>query len=269
MMNKYSILVFTISITFFSCDLIDYNPHQITLKDDEKNIIEKGITRLQENALNDDTIVFALTGDTQLRLDQVRDFVSVINEMGTVDFTLICGDLTNYGLLEEFQWLHRELKALNTPYIPVIGNHDFIANGPKIFKQMYGPFDYSFEVGNFKFVAINTNSIEFGFDGTVPNINWLETELADTIGIKNIFVFSHIMPWSDDFDKNLETPFSSALAASKVKVSFHGHHHNFETSEKYNDGVQYVITGSTGKRSFILVKLWNDGNSVDAKQVFF
>ena len=267
MINRNTCLV--LLTLLMSCDLIDYSPHEINLYQNEKNLIEKGIKIVQENALKDDTIIFALTGDTQLRLDQVEDFVGHVNDMGNIDFTLICGDLTNFGLFEEFKWLHEELKVLNHPYLPVIGNHDFIANGPKIFKEMYGPFDYSFIVGNFKFVAINTNSIEFGFDGTVPNIGWLKTQLADTIGIKNIFVFSHIMPWSDDFDENLEVPFSSTLAASKVKVSFHGHHHNFESDERYNDGVQYVITGSTGKRSFILIKLWDEGNGIEAKQIFF
>ena len=79
---------------------------------------------------------------------------------------------------------------MDKPYLPVIGNHDFIANGPLIFEKMYGPFDYSFKLGKFKFVAVNTNSIEFAYDGSVPNMNWLKSQLSDTIGIKNIFVYS-------------------------------------------------------------------------------
>ena len=253
-----------------SCrDVFNYSPHEVTIDPENTNLIAKGISEIKTNALKDDTIKFVITGDTQGRLDEVKDFVSIVNQIGNIDFTLVCGDLTNWGLADEFEWLHEEMELLNAPYIPVIGNHDFIANGPLIFQEMYGAFDYSFKIGKYKFVAVNTNSIEFAFDGSVPDIKWLTQELADTVGIKNIFVYSHIMPWDNAFDSNLEMPFANALAGSKVAVSFHGHHHNPEDSYRYNDGVRYVIPGSTGKRVFILVKLWDDGDSYSSETVYF
>jgi predicted phosphodiesterase len=269
MTNIKTLILILFPLAFVSCEAFDYSPHEIILDEDEKNIIEKGINHVQQNALKDDTIIFAMTGDTQMRLDEVHEYVAFTNNIGNVDFTLLCGDLSNYGLAEEFKWLNDELKKLNHPYIPVIGNHDFIANGPNIFKAMYGPFDYSFKVGNVKFIAINTNSMEFGFDGSVPNIDWLESELNDSNKNTKNFVFSHVMPWNDAFDSNLEKPFADALAKGNVEVSFHGHNHNAGYSMPYNDGVRYIITGTTGNRSFVLVKIWNDGNEIEIKRTYF
>jgi Icc-related predicted phosphoesterase len=38
---------------------------------------------------------------------------------------LLCGDLTNYGLVEEAHVLARELNAVKVPVVAVLGNHDF------------------------------------------------------------------------------------------------------------------------------------------------
>ncbi len=41
------------------------------------------------------------------------------------DILVMCGDLTDYGTLEEAQVLVRELASVQTPIIAVLGNHDF------------------------------------------------------------------------------------------------------------------------------------------------
>src|SRR5437879_4222186 len=44
------------------------------------------------------------------------------------DLLLLCGDLTDYGLVEEGQMLARELESvLKIPIIAVLGNHDYEA----------------------------------------------------------------------------------------------------------------------------------------------
>ena len=41
------------------------------------------------------------------------------------DVLVICGDLTDYGLVEEAQLLEEDLQHCNKPVIAVLGNHDF------------------------------------------------------------------------------------------------------------------------------------------------
>jgi Icc-related predicted phosphoesterase len=46
-----------------------------------------------------------------------------INE--SADILVLCGDLTDYGLVEEAQTLLRELAVVKIPMVGVLGNHDF------------------------------------------------------------------------------------------------------------------------------------------------
>jgi Icc-related predicted phosphoesterase len=46
-----------------------------------------------------------------------------INE--SADVLVLCGDLTDYGLVEEAQALVRELAPVKVPMVGVLGNHDF------------------------------------------------------------------------------------------------------------------------------------------------
>lgn len=43
----------------------------------------------------------------------------------TADILVICGDLTDYGALEEAEVLVRELSHVQLPIVAVLGNHDF------------------------------------------------------------------------------------------------------------------------------------------------
>ncbi len=50
---------------------------------------------------------------------------------GRADVLLLCGDLTDYGTLEEAQVLARELSAFKHPIIAVLGNHDHESGTPE------------------------------------------------------------------------------------------------------------------------------------------
>ena len=43
----------------------------------------------------------------------------------SADILVLCGDLTDYGLVEEARLLARELQTLKIPAVSVLGNHDF------------------------------------------------------------------------------------------------------------------------------------------------
>ncbi|MFX4906775.1 metallophosphoesterase, partial [Acinetobacter baumannii] len=53
------------------------------------------------------------------------------------DILILCGDLTDYGTVEETQVLLKELTpALKLPCIAVLGNHDFETGKENEVKQM-------------------------------------------------------------------------------------------------------------------------------------
>lgn len=77
----------------------------------------------------------AATGTT-IRIAAVSDLHCTKHSQGALapllqqaaqaaDVLVMCGDLTDYGLLEEAHVLARELHGLRAPIVAVLGNHDF------------------------------------------------------------------------------------------------------------------------------------------------
>jgi Icc-related predicted phosphoesterase len=68
----------------------------------------------------------AAVGDLHCREDhhgRFRQLVKQVNEQA--DILLLCGDLTDRGMLKEAQTLAEELSGLRVPCVAVLGNHDY------------------------------------------------------------------------------------------------------------------------------------------------
>lgn len=115
------------------------------------------------DGLDDDTVRFIITGDTQRSYDETIRFYKKVNSLSGVDFVIVAGDVTEFGSLKEMQWLIRELNKLTIPYGAVIGNHDLTMRGRDVFKRMYGELNYSFTYGGVKFICHDTNTFNPGF----------------------------------------------------------------------------------------------------------
>lgn len=258
-------------VIFFACllygceDTFQFNPNEVKLKDDEKGLNAKNISKIQAQPV-DDTLRFILISDTHHEYEDVEGFVKLVNGMTGISFVAIAGDFTNFGLQTEYREANDRLKKLNVPYIAVIGNHDLLGNGSEVFEEMFGSLDFSFAHNGYKFIGINTNSREYGFDGQVPNISWLKSELQDTSTFDQVFVIGHVPPYSNDFDSELESAYATTLASSrKVKISMHGHKGDYAYDEYYNDGVNYLVTDDMKDRAYVLVKIWSGSFSVESK----
>ncbi|AKJ27353.1 metallophosphoesterase family protein [Caldimonas brevitalea] len=74
---------------------------------------------------------FAAVGDlhcTKESAGTLREFFAHASE--AADALLLCGDLTDYGLVDEAKVLAAELATVSVPIIAVLGNHDFEAGRP-------------------------------------------------------------------------------------------------------------------------------------------
>lgn len=265
------ILVLYLNIIFFlpGCeDVFQYSPNQVRLKEEERNLNAKNIEKISEARISGSDFKFALIGDTQRFYDDAEDFVSHINQRDNIAFILLAGDISDFGQEKEFKWVHRMLNNLKAPYIAVIGNHDMLANGTKVYEQMYGPLNFAFTCNNYKFICLNTNSREAGLDGSVPDMEWLKRQLNDTAGVAGIFTVSHIPPFDGDFDKNLEAAYTEALAGNgKVKMSLHGHQHKYKYFKPYADSISYLVAGGMAKRNYAIISI--KGEAVEVEEVTF
>lgn len=71
-------------------------------------------------------IRLAAVGDLHCRDDQHGRFRHLVKQVNaTADLLVLCGDLTDRGLLEEGKVLAEDLSSLRVPCAAVLGNHDY------------------------------------------------------------------------------------------------------------------------------------------------
>src|SRR5687768_3809705 len=100
-------------LVFNSCELVEYSPYQVKLPDSEQDLNRQNAEKIEALGLKPtDTLRIALISDTQRFYDETEDFVKAINNLTEqkgkrVHFVLHGGDISDFGLLKEFQWQHR------------------------------------------------------------------------------------------------------------------------------------------------------------------
>jgi 3',5'-cyclic-AMP phosphodiesterase len=85
--------------------------------------------------------------------------------------------------------------------------------------------DFSFTYRGVKFIFFDDNAR--GIDCCVPGFAWLESETSaagDSLGIVTV---SHAAPHSDQLDSASSDRMIGLFAKHKVKLSIHGHSHNY------------------------------------------
>jgi Icc-related predicted phosphoesterase len=72
-------------------------------------------------------IRIAAVGDLHYSKTAQRNWAALFSQIGqAADVLVLCGDLTDYGLVDEAQGLVRELAAsIKIPIVAVLGNHDY------------------------------------------------------------------------------------------------------------------------------------------------
>jgi Icc protein len=255
-MRKYFPILFMLAAMLMSaCEKMEYSPNQAFSETSAKDLNRKNIHRLLATP-NDDTLRIAFIGDTQRFYDECEMFVNAVNAREGVDLVMIAGDISQYGLTREFEWITNIFNRLRMPYVSIVGNHDLVGNGVEMFKHTFGPLDFTFEYDSVRFVCHNTNSREYGFNGSVPDIGWLQQQMSPGPGIKRILPVSHVPPYDADFDKKLEQQYAGTLNSSeKVSLSLHGHVHYVDDHYPYNDGVRYFNGYAMDKRTYAMVEI--------------
>lgn len=239
------------------CGFFPFSPYEARLDEDQRDLHAKNLARLfaKEPAL---PLKIVLIGDTQVWHTETRDAVARINEIEGLDFAIQMGDLTEFGMAKEFRWVQGHLAKLDVPYFVVVGNHDLLANGRALYELMFGRTDFFFDRAGVRFVFLDSNSREYGFDGTIPNIHFLRSALDAPGAHERAVVIAHVPPWNPDFDSDLEEAYTRSLSERGVDISAHGHTHRSEDSFIYDDGVRYVVPPAMESRVFVVIEFGED-----------
>jgi len=260
-------LFFLLSAALASCNHFEFSPNQTFDKLSLKDVNATNLKRLG-NGADDDTVTFVLTGDSQKSRDETVQFCQAVNAIKGIDFVVLDGDITEFGVLKEMLWISRTLEDLNPPYVAVIGNHDETARGRETFQHMFGELNYSFVYGGIKFVCHDSNSREYNFNGQVPNIPWLKNELEPSPAVKGFVAISHVPVNSEDFDSNLVKDYTGTFARTPgFLASLNAHAHNYDLYYPDHSGIPYVITSAMANKEFLVVKIVN--NKISFERVYF
>ncbi|GGM93941.1 phosphoesterase [Dyadobacter beijingensis] len=248
---------FTLALLLTACDQFEFSPNQTFDQTSPTNLNAQNLARLRGNA-EDDTVTIVFAGDTQRWYDEQERFVKKVNSLPNIDLVLLAGDISDFGLLQEFKWVQKRLSALHVPYFGIIGNHDMVANGARIFSKMFGPLNYSFVYGGIKFIAHNTNGLEAP-GRNIPDLGWLARELQNAEGARHIITVSHVPPYNTvEFGAESVEPYKMLLENTPdLLLSLHGHVHQHQDFHPFSDQVRYMTSFSFEQSAFVLLQIVN------------
>jgi len=257
-----------ISFVIISCNSDEYSPNQIFNRNTAVAVNEKEIAELPKKTAGT-PIKIIISGDTQRSYKEAKDFVDHVNQINDIDFVILNGDISDFGLLLEFDGVLKIYNGLKVPFISVIGNHDLVANGTAIYKRMFGPLNFTFNYAGIKFVCHDTNGREYNFNGTTPNLGWLKNNLKLESGVNNLIAISHISPFDSDFDPKLAVPYQNLLNQSPDLIaSIHSHRHAKLATEYQNGtGIPFIITNAIVNRAYTIIEI-NNGK-IKAQEIGF
>lgn len=184
-----------------------------------------------------------------------------VNLRDDIDFVLHGGNISDFGMQREFEWVHEDMKKLNVPYIALVGNHDLLGNGMDVYEKMYGELDFSFIAGKTKFVCVNTNALEFDYSHAVPDFNFLMQEMSQTPErpFDNTIVAMHADPFGEQFNNNVAYIFQEYIKRFKnLQFCMHAHTHKLQIRNLFEDGIMYYGCASMKERSYYVFTITPD-----------
>jgi hypothetical protein len=226
-----------------------FSPWDIKLDADQRHLTEKHLAWLATREPAELPITFAILGDPQGTPSDFRQAIQSINQLDDVHFTLVLGDMTDFGLKHEYEWAAEAIAESQIPVLTVIGNHDAISHGKKIYQSMFGPFNYQFTYAGLKFLMWNNNLFEFG----ETNFDWLRAH-AD----QNTVVASHIPPVVDMHSERQLNEWWDINRNAEIITSLHGHRGGKRDFYWQKEEVPYYVVARTRGVRFTLVTINQD-----------
>lgn len=239
-------------LILISCEWVSYSPYATKVPLSHRNSNLKELSRLLEgDTLGKAEFSFALITDIQGAYDHLRDAVGHVEKKSGLEFVIVGGDITNYGVQKEYLWTYGLLNDIKVPFLSVIGNHDALANGPALFENLYGPLNFTFQYRGTRFILFNDNV--WGFSAVVPDFEWLTSRLEEIAEEEPVVLISHQGPGSDQWDEALNRRYRELINTHQVTLSLHGHSHRFKVERDGESGPVVLHGDDVADRNFLVI----------------
>ncbi len=237
-------LCLTIFLSFSSCKY-KLSTYSADTPKQKLNAVNLARIEIQE-ATESPNFKIALIADTHNYYEELADMIDTINSRGPFSFVIVAGDITNLGLLEEYDNSRRFLNKLIYPYLVAVGNHDLLANGDPIYKKMFGHRDFAFSYKGIQFIIFDNNNWENS--GTVPDTAWVEARLFESNASERILI-AHVPPNDRDrFTDDQIKRWQELVDFHNIHYFFTGHNH---TPEESTFGrATHITIGAPSKGSY-------------------
>jgi hypothetical protein len=211
---------------------------------------------------------FVAVGDIQNQYDDFARTVDAINARNDIELVVVTGDLSDRGLLQEYEWSRELLDRLRVPYLTAVGNHELISSGKEIYQKMYGPFDYRVRFGGIEFVFFNSNALEFPGE-PVPNFTWLNEQLSAATDARGVVLVTHHPPVfpggkpEGDYDP---ADYERLFAQHNITLMVNGHERDWTLSS--DRGAAFLTVGTFDIDHFHTI-VTIDGDNVSFERCLF
>lgn len=254
-----------LALALTSCEeVFDYHPYCVKVTG-RTGINASNAAEIARITAGRRSFRFAFVSDTQRWYDETEAFVADVNRRADIDFVVHGGDLTDFGVNDEFIWQRDILEGLRVPYVAVIGNHDCLGTGRQTFSKVWVPLNYSFSAGDVRFICLNTNALEFNYSVPVPDMAFIKDEQTHFPDSCNrTIVVAHCMPYDDPFNDNLAEYYNYRIL-SLPGLMFHisGHVHSMEVRHPFDDDITYYTTTCVEDRAYMIFDITEDGYSYE------
>ena len=202
--------------------------------------------------INQRAFTFAWLSDVHLNSfayaeDDLRQSIEDINANPDVDFTILSGDVTEFGDTKEFYLLQDILKDFRKPYFLIPGNHDvnWSENGCTMFDKIFQASHFCYDWQGVRFIGCGAGpSLRMG-PPHIPReeILWLDSIVRATPAKQPIIFINHF-PLNQDLSNWYEV--IDILKTRNIQAILGGHLH---VNHAYDaEGIPAVIGRSSLRR---------------------
>ena len=217
---------------------------------------QKNTASLAKREAGGKNIKIVVISDAHNQLAKLERAITGINARGDIDFVVMVGDITESGVLLEYEWACEVFQKLNMPRFYAIGNHDAISFGKEIHQKMFGALDSTIRFRDSKFIIFNNNKYEFP---EAPDYDWIAQQAVVNAGEtrNHTVAFSHVSPNVDVYNLT-EVEFEEAFFFSNgVGLTVHGHRHQFSFRED-QFGTRHITVPTMADYFFSVLTLNSD-----------